>query len=121
VNLAALTRLLTPSKNAPGLSAALALTYALVQAIAYHKPFGSPLVYLPLIAAALAAYTRTQVTPVADPRDGNGNPLHGPLVDAPKLPAVTPEAHAELPGYTLKYVADQPATPPPPQPEGTTP
>lgn len=84
-------RLLTPALNMPGLIAAIAAIYAIVQAAANTAGHGSVLtapVIVAAIGAGLAAYTRTQVTPVADPRDGNSKPLTPELLDLRYQPSV---------------------------------
>src|SRR5258708_11352406 len=71
-------RVLSPVTNSAGLSAAGLAVYAAIVMIvnaAHHHG----VIDVPVIVAALAAvsalYTRQKVTPVADPRDGNGKPL----------------------------------------------
>ncbi len=71
-------RALSPSTNAPGLMASAAAIYAAVVMIvhvAHHQGVIDPQVIVSAVAAAAALYTRFVVTPVADPRDGNGKPL----------------------------------------------
>lgn len=109
-------RLITPSLNMPGLIAAALAIYAVIQG-AYNSAHGSTVltssVIVAAISAALSAYARTQVTPVADPRDGNGTPL------------LTANAHAAE-NFRRSLVAGQYATPstlevPAPSPAGTVP
>jgi len=76
-----LPRWLDPNTN-PGLYTALAsLGVALWQAFQVEAAKG-PLTWpqvgrvaFPLVVAALVSWQRAKTTPVADPRDGNGNPL----------------------------------------------
>lgn len=74
-------RALSPSTNAPGLMAAVSAIYAAVVMI-LHVVHGQgvidPQVIVSALAAAAALYTRFVVTPVADPKDGNGAPLGVP-------------------------------------------
>ena len=75
-------RALSPSLNSTGIGAAAAAIYAAVQMIvnlAGHKSgYGfDPQVMLAALGAAWFLYARFVVTPVADPRDGNGKPLIG--------------------------------------------
>ncbi len=71
-------RILSPVTNSAGLSAAALAVYAAAVMI-YNVANHHGVIDVPVIVAALAAvsalYTRQKVTPVADPRDGNGNPL----------------------------------------------
>ena len=81
-------RLLAPSTNMAGLSAAAATIYAAVLMIYHvvnHQAAFSVPVAVAGVAAALALLTRQSVTPIADPLDGNGNPL----ITAPAPPATT--------------------------------
>src|SRR5258707_8750070 len=70
--------ILSPVTTSAGLSAAALAVYAAAVMI-YNVPNHHGVIDVPVIVAALAAvsalYTRQKVTPVADPRDGNGNPL----------------------------------------------
>jgi len=71
-------RALTPSLNPTGLAAAAAAIYAAVVMIlnaAHHHGVIDPQVIIAALAAAGFVYSRFKVTPVADPRDGNGQPL----------------------------------------------
>ena len=77
-------RALTPSLNPTGYGAAIAAIYAAVVMIwnaAHHHGVIDPQVVIAALGAAAFLYTRFKVTPVADPRDGNGTPL------APQPPA----------------------------------
>lgn len=71
-------RILNPATNPAGWSAALALAYALAQAAvnvhAQHKALTAPVV-VAIAGSVLAGWIRGRVTPVADPKDGSGNPL----------------------------------------------
>jgi hypothetical protein len=74
-------RALSPVTNSAGLSAAGLAVYAAAVMI-YNATQGHGVIDVPVIVAAVAAvaalYTRQKVTPVADPRDGNGQPLKPP-------------------------------------------
>jgi hypothetical protein len=93
-------RALSPSTNAAGLSSAGLAVYAAVVMI-YNAASHHGVISVPVIIAAVAAvaawYTRTKVTPVADPKDGNKTPL---------------VAAGPLPVYTLPGTVE----PPPPAP-----
>src|SRR5258708_5689887 len=121
-------RLLAPSLNPAGLSALIAAAVALALGIrnveAHHQAFTLP-VLLSLAWSAFSAYTRTQVTPVADPRDGNGNPLTS------ARPGIAEQVGDLLSAFGIadKATAHTSATPGTPeaaealsgpQPEGTT-
>ncbi len=93
-----LKRTLTPTLNPAGIGSALAALYALGQAIwnaAHHHAAIDPQVVLAALAAAAFLYTRFKVTPVGDPRDGNGAPLAvrtppllpQPPVQGPQVPS----------------------------------
>lgn len=79
-----MNRTLSVSANPAGLASAAAALYAAAVMI-WHVCHGEgvidPQVIVAAVAAAAALYTRFKVTPVADPRDGNGRPL------APAAPA----------------------------------
>lgn len=71
-------RALTPSLNPTGISSAAAALYAAVVMIwnaTHHHGVIDPQVIVAALAAATFLYARFKVTPVADPKDGNGNPL----------------------------------------------
>ena len=71
-------RVLSPSLNPAGLGAAIAAVYAAVIMIwnaSHHHGVIDPQVLVAALGAAVFLYTRMKVTPVADPRDGNGKPL----------------------------------------------
>jgi len=90
-------RLLSPSTNATGLGAAVAAIYAAVQMIvnltSHKSGYGfDPQVIVAAVAAGWLFYTRFKVTPVASPRDGNGQPL------APVPPPPAPSNVTLVPG-----------------------
>lgn len=71
-------RALNPSLNPAGLMAAAGAVYAAVVMIlnaAHHHGVIDPQVIVAAAGAVLALLTRQAVTPVKDPRDGNGKPL----------------------------------------------
>lgn len=81
-----LPRTLHPVLNAPGFMAAAGAIYAAAAMIwnAYnHHGVWNISVLIAAIGAVSALLTRQVVTPVADPKDGNGDPL----VTAPAAPA----------------------------------
>lgn len=71
-------RLLSPLTNPAGLLSAAATVYAAATMIT-HAVQGNGIINLNVVIAAVTAvaalYTRSKVTPVADPKDGNGQPL----------------------------------------------
>ena len=71
-------RWVLPSLNPTGLGATAAAVYAAVVMIvnaAHHHGVIDPQVIVAALGAAAFLYSRMKVTPVADPRDGNGRPL----------------------------------------------
>ena len=96
-------RALTPATNPAGLGSAAAAIYAGIVMIwnaTHHHGVIDPQVVIAALGAGAFLYARFKVTPVADPRDGNGQPLR---------PAVTP---AGLPGIATLGI---PPTAPPPE------
>jgi hypothetical protein len=85
-------RVLSPALNPTGIGAAAAAIYAAVVMIyhaVHHAGVIDPQVLVAAAGAAAFLYARFKVTPVADPKDGNGQPLHGPEV----TPVTPPAAH----------------------------
>lgn len=82
-------RLLSPLTNPAGLAAAAMAAYA-AAVMTVNAVNGHGVIDVPVIVAAVSAvaalWTRQQVTPVTDPKDGAGRPL----TPAPP-PATTPE------------------------------
>lgn len=76
-------RALSPSTNPAGLLSAVAVIYAaviMIWNVAHHHGAIDPQVIVAAVGAAAALYTRFLVTPVRDPKDGNGaSLLHVPL------------------------------------------
>lgn len=73
-----MSRLTSPSLNPTGLMAAAGAVYAAVVMITnayHHKGVIDPQVIVAAVGAVAALLTRQVVTPVADPRDGNGDAL----------------------------------------------
>ena len=71
-------RALAPSLNPTGLGSAAAAVYAGIVMIlnaAHHRAAIDPQVIIAALSAAAFLYARFRVTPVADPKDGNGAPL----------------------------------------------
>jgi hypothetical protein len=82
-------RALSPNTNATGLGSAAAAIYAAVVMIwnaSHHHAVIDPQVIIAAVGAAAFLYTRFKVTPVADPKDGNGQPLTA-AAPAPVPPA----------------------------------
>jgi hypothetical protein len=82
-------RALTPSLNPTGLGSAAAAVYAAVVMIwnaTHHQGVIDPQVVIAAVAAAAFLYSRFKVTPVADPKDGNGQPLAAVPQPAPLPP-----------------------------------
>lgn len=73
-----LKRALTPTLNPTGIGSALAAVYAgvvmILNAVNHHAVI-DPQVIIAAVGAAAFLYARFKVTPVADPKDGNGQPL----------------------------------------------
>jgi hypothetical protein len=71
-------RALSPLTNAAGLTAAGMAVYAAIlmvtNAVHSHGVIDVPVI-VAAVSAVAALYTRQKVTPVADPKDGNGQPL----------------------------------------------
>lgn len=88
-----MSRLTSPSLNPAGLMAAAGAVYAAVVMClnAYnHKGVIDPQVIVAAVGAVCALLTRQVVTPVADPRDGNGDALvRAGQQPSVVLPAVT--------------------------------
>lgn len=103
-------RLLHPALNPTGLMASAGAIYAgasmAYNAYNHHGAWSTP-VFIALVGAVSALLTRQVVTPVADPKDGNGNPL----VPAPLLPAAAAPASG-----TVRVVDAPPAGPAEPPP-----
>lgn len=71
-------RALSPSLNPTGIGAAIAAVYAAVVMIwnaTHHHGVIDPQVIIGAAAAIWLVYTRFVVTPVKDPKDGDGHPL----------------------------------------------
>jgi len=117
-------RALRLSLNPTGIGSAAAAVYAAVVMLwnaGHHHAVIDPQVIIAALSAAGFLYTRFKVTPVADPRDGNGAPLTAaPPVPAPVMTvstsggsaAVTPakksgadvQALISAPGYSVEEV-----------------
>lgn len=92
-------RALTPSLNPTGLGSAAAALYAAVVMVwnaTHHQGVIDPQVIVAALGAAAFLYARFKVTPVADPKDGNGVPLvaaaQGGLLLPPSNVSVVPPA-----------------------------
>jgi hypothetical protein len=91
-------RALTPSLNPTGLGSAAAAVYAAVAMIwnaTHHLGVIDPQVIVAALAAAAFLYSRFKVTPVADPKDGNGQPLA--VAAGPKLITLPPAQETVTP------------------------
>ena len=89
-------RALTPVTNPTGLGSAAAAIYAAVVMAwnaTHHHGVIDPQVIVAAIAAAAFLYSRMKVTPVADPKDGNGQPLTAvpPRAEKTLQPPAAPE------------------------------
>ena len=86
-------RILSPSLNPTGLGAAIAAVYAGAVVI-YNVVNHHGVINVPVIIAAFSAawflYTRFRVTPVADPKDGDGHPLVHAIPAPPSNVTVVP-------------------------------
>lgn len=81
-------RALSPSLNPTGIGSAVAAVYAGVAMVwnaTHHQAVIDPQVIVSALGAAAFLYSRLKVTPVADPRDGNGTPLATTLATAALL------------------------------------
>ncbi len=90
-----LPRVLSPVTNPAGLLAAAGAVYAaavMIYNVVNHHGVIDTAVIVAAIGAVGALFTRQVVTPVADPKDGNGNPL------VPATAAVTPQGDTAGPG-----------------------
>jgi hypothetical protein len=83
-------RVLSPSLNPTGIGSAIAAVYAAVVMAwnaTHHQGVIDPQVVIAALSAAAFLYARFKVTPVADPRDGNGTPLKAaPPAQPPAAP-----------------------------------
>ena len=71
-------RALTPATNPAGIGSSIAAIYAAAVMIwnaTHHHGVIDPQVIVAALTAAAFLYARFKVTPVADPKDGNGQPL----------------------------------------------
>ena len=94
-------RALSPATNATGLASAAAAIYAAVVMVwnsTHHQGVIDPQVVIAALAAAAFLYSRMKVTPIADPKDGNGTPLVAlpPPLILPSNVTLTPEEAAAL-------------------------
>lgn len=92
-------RNLTPGLNAPGLTTAGMAVYAAAvmtwNAVHHHGVIQSPVI-VAAVGAVAALLTRQAVTPVRDPRDGNGLPLQSPAAVAALVAAAAASPHPQL-------------------------
>src|SRR5258708_28449734 len=107
---------LPPAPERAGLGAAPAPTSARVRTIvtlsSHRSGYGfDPQVIVAAAAAAWLFYTRFKVTPVADPRDGNGQPLISPDSAIGEIMAARGEK-PPAPPSNVTVVPGQPAPPP---------
>jgi hypothetical protein len=110
-------RALTPALNPTGLGSSAAAIYAAVVMIlnaTHHRGVIDPQVVVAALGAVAFLYARFKVTPVADPRDGNGVPLRVQGVPA-GLPAVTSAGLPAQPDWKPKTLLT-PAAPESDQP-----
>jgi hypothetical protein len=84
-------RALAPATNPTGIGSSAAAIYAGIVMIwnaSHHHAVIDPQVIVAALGAAAFLYARFKVTPVADPKDGNGQPL----VAAASPPVITVNA-----------------------------
>lgn len=96
----AVPRTLKPSTNPTGWITAAAAAYAAITMIwnaATGRGVIDPSIIVAAVTAAAAVLTRQAVTPITDPRDGNGHPL---IPAPPPPPPVACLAPAEPPWAT---------------------
>ncbi len=94
----ALKRALAPATNPTGIGSSAAAIYAAVVMIlnaAHHHAVIDPQVVIAALAAAAFLYSRMKVTPVADPKDGNGQPLVAAHTAPPQKTLIQPPGAAE--------------------------
>jgi hypothetical protein len=112
----AVKRALSPATNATGLGSAAAALYAAVVMIwnaTHHQGVIDPQVIVAALAAGAFLYSRMKVTPIADPKDGNGVPLTvapAPMITMPSNATLTPEDAAAL-RARLEKTLHQPSVP----------
>jgi hypothetical protein len=108
-------RLLSLNLNAPGYGAAAGAVYAAVVMIVHathHHGVIDPQVIVAAVGGGYFLWTRFKVTPVADPKDGNGKPLvTAPVQLVMNMPTTTTGTFVE---------PHDPAQPPPAAPGTTT-
>ena len=114
-------RALTPALNPTGLGSSAAAIYAaivMIWNVTHHQGVIDPQVIIAALSAAAFLYARFKVTPVADPKDGNGNPLAAvppPAAQAEKT--LAPGYPASVPPLTAMPPTAQ-ETQQPPAPKG---
>jgi hypothetical protein len=90
-----LKRALAPATNPTGLGSSAAAIYAAIVMIlnaASHRAVIDPQVIVAAAGAAAFLYARFKVTPVADPKDGNGTPLVASFPVPPQKTLIPPAA-----------------------------
>lgn len=90
---------LSPNLNPTGLASAASALWAagvMIWNATHHHGVIDPQVVVAALAAAAFLYTRFKVTPVANPKDGAGNPLISPPVF--RLPLDSPYGAGGFPG-----------------------
>lgn len=120
MTMADLNRLMSFSTNPAGLVAAAGAIYAatvmITNAVHGHGVI-DPEVVVAAVGAVASLFVRQNVTPVADPKDRNGNPLT-------PVPLLPPPAASPGAGYTWPPAVTPlpvPVTPPPPSPAPVAP
>ena len=93
-----LKRALAPATNPTGIGSSLAAIYAAVVMIwnaTHHHAVIDPQVIIAAAGAAAFLYARFKVTPLADPKDGNGQPLVAAVAAPPQKTLIQPPAAPE--------------------------
>jgi hypothetical protein len=91
-------RALAPATNPTGIGSSAAAVYAgivmVLNAVNHHAVI-DPQVIVAALTAAAFLYARFKVTPVADPKDGNGQPLVAAFTAPPQKTLIQPPAAPE--------------------------
>ena len=116
--MAPVKRAISPTLNPAGLMATAGAVYAATVMILnayHHHGVIDPPVIIAAVGAVAALLTRQDVTPVADPKDGNGNPL---VPQAPRPVAAPPAGVPPTGTVTVQPSVTTTQMPPLPPPTG---